>query len=156
MATSQGYAHELCYSFRNSHFHLQSNVLINGRGEPLLADFGLSFLGMELTESSYFSSCKPGNVRWAAPELFIDLPDGSPCRACVKSDIYSVGCVMLQVCELVTLYRITNVLSPQHRFFLAACPTLCGPISRSSVRSSRARNLCDSAKLLLMTAIGNS
>ncbi|KAJ8587861.1 kinase-like protein, partial [Rhizopogon salebrosus TDB-379] len=75
----------------------QSNVLINGQGEPVLADFGLSFLGMELTESSYFSSCKPGNVRWAAPELFIDLPDGSPCRACVKSDIYSVGCVMLQV-----------------------------------------------------------
>ncbi|KAJ8587862.1 kinase-like protein [Rhizopogon salebrosus TDB-379] len=74
-----------------------SSVLINGQGEPLLADFRLSFLGMELTESSYSSSCKPGNVRWAAPELFIDLPDGSSCRACVKSDIYSVGCVMLQV-----------------------------------------------------------
>ncbi|KAG1815793.1 kinase-like domain-containing protein [Suillus variegatus] len=74
-----------------------SNILINGRGEPLLSDFGLSSLDVELTGNSYFTSCKPGNVRWAAPELLIPLQDGSPCRACVKSDIYSVGCVMLQV-----------------------------------------------------------
>jgi len=74
-----------------------SNVLIDGKGEPLLADFGLSFLDLELTGKSYFTSCKPGNVRWAAPELVMSLQDGTPCRASVKSDIYSVGCVMLQV-----------------------------------------------------------
>lgn len=74
-----------------------SNILIDGRGEPLLSDFGLSFLHEELTGNSYFTSCKPGNVRWAAPELLIPSQDGSSCRACVKSDIYSVGCVMLQV-----------------------------------------------------------
>lgn len=74
-----------------------SNILIDGRGEPLLSDFGLSFLDVELTGNSYFTSCKPGNVRWAAPELLIPLQDGSPCRACIKSDIYSVGCVVLQV-----------------------------------------------------------
>ncbi|KAG2134530.1 kinase-like domain-containing protein [Suillus clintonianus] len=39
-----------------------SNILINGQGEPLLSDFGLSFLDMELTGNSYFTSCKPGNV----------------------------------------------------------------------------------------------
>ncbi|KAG1805809.1 kinase-like domain-containing protein [Suillus subaureus] len=74
-----------------------SNILIDGRGEPLLSDFGLSFLHEQLTGNSYLTSCKPGNVRWAAPELLMPLQDGSPCRACVKSDIYSVGCVMLQV-----------------------------------------------------------
>lgn len=74
-----------------------SNILINRQGEPLLADFGLSFLDMELTGNSYFTSCKPGNVRWAAPELLILQEDGSPNRACARSDIYSVGCVMLQV-----------------------------------------------------------
>ncbi|KAG1792057.1 kinase-like domain-containing protein [Suillus plorans] len=74
-----------------------SNILIDEQGEPLLSDFGLSFLDVELTGNSYFTSCKPGTVRWAAPELLIPLQDGSSCRACVKSDIYSVGCVMLQV-----------------------------------------------------------
>ncbi|KAG2140916.1 kinase-like domain-containing protein [Suillus bovinus] len=74
-----------------------SNILIDRQGEPLLADFGLSILGVELTGNSYLTSCKPGNVRWAAPELLIPLQDGSPCRACEKSDIYSVGCVMMQV-----------------------------------------------------------
>lgn len=74
-----------------------SNILIDRRGEPLLADFGLSFLDVELTGNSYFTSCKPGNVRWAAPELLILQGDGSPYRACARSDIYSVGCVMLQV-----------------------------------------------------------
>ncbi|KAG1749423.1 kinase-like domain-containing protein [Suillus lakei] len=39
-----------------------SNILIDGRGEPLLSDFGLSFLDVELTGNSYFTSCKPGNV----------------------------------------------------------------------------------------------
>ncbi|KAG1884589.1 kinase-like domain-containing protein [Suillus subluteus] len=74
-----------------------SNILIDGQGEPLLCDFGLSFLHEELTGTSYLTSCKPGNVRWAAPELLMPLQDGSPCRACIRSDIYSVGCVMLQV-----------------------------------------------------------
>jgi serine/threonine protein kinase len=97
-------------------YPFQSNILINDQGEPLLADFGLSFLDMELTGKSYFTSCKPGNVRWAAPELVIPLQDGSLCRACVKSDIYSVGCVMLQVSEHVMSYyryvkSVTQVLS---------------------------------------------
>jgi serine/threonine protein kinase len=97
-------------------FPLQSNILIDGKGEPLLADFGLSFLDIELTGKSYFTSCKPGNVRWAAPELLIPLQDGSMRRACVKSDIYSVGCVMLQVSEdVMSYYRYvksaTQVLS---------------------------------------------
>jgi hypothetical protein len=34
----------------------------------------------------------------------MSLQDGSPCRASVKSDIYSVGCVMLQVSELIVSY----------------------------------------------------
>ncbi|OJA11924.1 hypothetical protein AZE42_06142 [Rhizopogon vesiculosus] len=85
-----------------------SNILIDGKGEPLLADFGLSFLDIELTGKSYFTSCKPGNVRWAAPELLIPLQDGSMRRACVKSDIYSVGCVMLQVLSGCVPYHIWN------------------------------------------------
>src|SRR5258707_15773018 len=87
-------------------FPFQSNILIDERGEPLLAAFRLSFLDIELTGKSYFTSCKPGNVRWAAPELEIPLQDGSLCRACVKSDIYSVGCVMLQLRKhVMTYYR---------------------------------------------------
>ena len=111
---------------------------------------------MELTGNSYLTSCKPGNVRWAAPELLIPLQGGSPCRACVKSDIYSVGCVMLQASQLVTLWY--KIVDSQCRYFLAACPMTSGTILWLSVRSSRVKNFCEFRnflKLQLMTAIGN-
>lgn len=100
-------------------FRSQSNILIDGKGEPLLADFGLSVLQIELTGKLYPTSCKPGNVRWAAPELLIPLHDGTPCRACVKSDIYSVGCVMLQVSQHVMIY---------YRFVKSATQVLSGRV----------------------------
>ncbi|KAG1778255.1 kinase-like domain-containing protein [Suillus placidus] len=75
-----------------------SNILIDERGEPILSDFGLSFLDVELTGTSYFTSCKPGNVRWAAPELLIPLQDGYPCRACASQPAmlwYQIANIML-------------------------------------------------------------
>ncbi|KAG1723667.1 kinase-like domain-containing protein [Suillus paluster] len=72
------------------------NVLINGYDKLCLADFGLS---MVLAESGNptFNSCHGGNVRWMAPEMFAVPEDGMPTKPTKPADVYSCGCIMLQL-----------------------------------------------------------
>jgi serine/threonine protein kinase len=81
----------------------QTNVLVDDSGKLRFADFGLSMLLAE-AENVTFNSVHPGNARWMAPEFVMpDLEDSDevlqlsqkPTKA---GDIYSFGCVMLQVC----------------------------------------------------------
>ncbi|KAG1728741.1 kinase-like domain-containing protein [Suillus paluster] len=67
-----------------------TNVLVDSSGRLRLADFGLSIILAE-AENTTFNSCHPGNTRWMAPEA---LGDEKPTKA---GDIYSYGCVMLQI-----------------------------------------------------------
>jgi len=68
-----------------------ANVLINDKCEPLLTDFGLSYL-KAFEGTSYWSSTVGGAIRWCAPELLRNDP-----LATDKCDIYSLGCIMLQI-----------------------------------------------------------
>jgi len=44
-----------------------------------------------------FNSLHVGNVRWMAPEI-LDVPEGEePTRPTKPADIYSYGCIMVQV-----------------------------------------------------------
>ncbi|KAG1728742.1 kinase-like domain-containing protein [Suillus paluster] len=67
-----------------------TNVLVDNTGRLRLADFGLSMILAE-AENATFNSCHPGNTRWMAPEA---VEDEKPTKA---GDIYSYGCVMLQI-----------------------------------------------------------
>ncbi|KAH7904083.1 kinase-like domain-containing protein [Hygrophoropsis aurantiaca] len=71
-----------------------SNILINKQGKACLSDFGLSAVIHEFEGTSYFTSSIRGAVRWMAPEIY-DISD--PSLPTKRSDIYSFGCVMLQV-----------------------------------------------------------
>ncbi|KAG2065507.1 kinase-like protein [Suillus decipiens] len=76
------------------------NVLINESENVLLADFGLSHL-LGDHETSFFKSNAPGAIRWAAPEI-AQLDPETPSEEEVSkpnkaSDIYSFGCIMMQV-----------------------------------------------------------
>ncbi|KAG2036692.1 kinase-like domain-containing protein [Suillus americanus] len=76
-----------------------SNVLIDENGNALLADFGLSRL-LGDHETSFFASNSPGAIRWAAPEitpLDPEKPDEEISEPNKASDIYSFGCIMMQV-----------------------------------------------------------
>ncbi|KAG2361637.1 kinase-like domain-containing protein [Suillus spraguei] len=78
---------------------MPSNVLINEKGNALLADFGLSRLLAD-HETSFFESHGPGAIRWAAPEIIPlnpEMPDEEVSKPNEASDIYSFGCVMMQV-----------------------------------------------------------
>jgi serine/threonine protein kinase len=77
--------------------NLQANILIDEGGQAKLIDFGLSTIVRPLLGQSHLAvtSVRPGQIRYAAPELvlFQDVSD-IPLE---KTDIYSFGCVMLQV-----------------------------------------------------------
>ncbi|KAG2132083.1 kinase-like domain-containing protein [Suillus clintonianus] len=77
------------------HSNLTSlNVLVAADGSPRIAGFGISNI---VIQSSPAFSYHTGGVRWAAPEL-LDPPEDQPVQYATKfSDIYSLGCVMLQV-----------------------------------------------------------
>jgi serine/threonine protein kinase len=85
-----------------------TNILVDRSGHLRIADFGLSII---LAEADYdtFNSSYPGNVRWMPPEALRDEDedededqdedegedkDKKPTKAW---DIYSYGCVVLQI-----------------------------------------------------------
>ncbi|KAF9230517.1 kinase-like domain-containing protein, partial [Melanogaster broomeanus] len=72
------------------------NVLVDSDGRACLSDFGLSSIlgGLHGGSSFVRSTCRPGAIRWAAPELVWD-PD--TVKASTASDVFSFGCVMLQI-----------------------------------------------------------
>ncbi|KAG1738758.1 kinase-like domain-containing protein [Suillus lakei] len=104
------------------------NVLIDENGNALLADFGLSRLLAD-HETSFFDSHGPGAIRWAAPEI-IPLDPENPNEEVSKpnkaSDIYSFGCIMMQVLSGLFPYfgmGETSVTVAKFKRILPARPT---------------------------------
>ncbi|KAG2108160.1 kinase-like domain-containing protein [Suillus discolor] len=73
-----------------------TNVLISADGKLHLADFGLSVILSE-SQNSTFNSCHQGNVRWMAPEMLALPEQGGVVVPTKAADIYSYGCIMLQL-----------------------------------------------------------
>lgn len=73
-----------------------ANILIDEGGRARLIDFGLSTIVRPILGQSHLAatSIHPGATRYAAPELLSDDARDLPLE---KSDIYSFGCVMLQI-----------------------------------------------------------
>ena len=71
--------------------------MVDGSGNVRIADFGLSIIAAEAGNFT-FGSVQAANNRWMAPELlnYMDDPE-SPPNPTKQGDIYSFGCVMLQV-----------------------------------------------------------
>ncbi|KAG2074420.1 kinase-like protein [Suillus decipiens] len=75
-----------------------ANILIDEGGHARLIDFGLSTVTQPLLGQSYLAatSIRPGAIRYAAPELIL-LDNVRDLGLIEKTDIYSFGCVMLQI-----------------------------------------------------------
>lgn len=71
-----------------------NNILIDFHYNAFVADHGILAMCSELSDTSHVIS----NVRWAAPELF-EVPENEESSTIPKApcDIYSFGCVMIQV-----------------------------------------------------------
>ena len=78
-----------------TYIHIKANVLVNDNGHACLCDFGLSRV-VEAAGASAITSTFAGSVRWMAPELL--GVNGLPIRTSVRTDVYSLGRVALEVC----------------------------------------------------------
>ncbi|KZO98429.1 kinase-like protein [Calocera viscosa TUFC12733] len=78
-----------------------ANVLIDGAGIPLLADFGFSMLMDEIRAEHITTTLLDINPRWAAPERLNPERYGlKPHEAFTKaSDMYSLGMTIYEVCR---------------------------------------------------------
>jgi len=99
---------------------LQNNVLIDSNHKLCLADFGLSMILAE-SGNPTFNSCHAGNVRWMAPEI-LSLPQpGETTKPTKPADVYSYGCIMLQVFCVAQWYQcmseIPKLLSGQQPYY---------------------------------------
>ncbi|KAF9231678.1 kinase-like domain-containing protein, partial [Melanogaster broomeanus] len=100
LAESPELSQSACFHLVNSvlqrSYLEQGNVLVDDDGRACLSDFGLcSILGGLHGGSSFVrSTCRPGAIRWAAPELVLN-PD--TVKATTASDVFSFGCIMLQI-----------------------------------------------------------
>jgi serine/threonine protein kinase len=88
------------YSIRSSINCWQSHILVDGSGNIRIADFGRSMLLAD-ADNEMFGPVQTWNARWMAPELFAPLSEDDeefqPLPPTKPGDIYSFGCVMLQV-----------------------------------------------------------
>ena len=66
--------------------------MISDFGEPLLADFGLSFVVPSIASVSFSNAMLTGGtLRWMAPELLSDSTDAIPS---IESDLWAYGMVV--------------------------------------------------------------
>jgi serine/threonine protein kinase len=103
-----------------------ANILIDKGGHARLIDFGLSTITRPLLGHSHLAatSRRPGAIRYAAPELVLS-DDVYDLDSVEKADIYSFGCVMLEVLsgrppwsEIISPrveYRIVVMITEGHR-----------------------------------------
>jgi serine/threonine protein kinase len=52
---------------------------------------------LEFYDTTFCTSTIGGNARWAAPEIYHITIDNVVPSATTQSDVYSLGCIMLQV-----------------------------------------------------------
>ena len=77
---------------------LQGNILMNDKGVVQLTDFGLSLIA-DATSYNYASHHGGGAIAWTAPELLDPDRYGlTTRRATLSSDVYSFGCICVEVC----------------------------------------------------------
>jgi serine/threonine protein kinase len=88
----------------------QANVLVGDDGVAKLCDFGLVRLAeWEGPAGMTTTSVYTGTERYKAPELFISSENRHP-LASFEGDIYSLGCIMLEVRTSLGVFNSINSL----------------------------------------------
>ncbi|TDL20527.1 kinase-like protein [Rickenella mellea] len=88
------------HSFQPSIIHGDlkgANIFVTHSRTACLGDFGLSrFRDSHESTLGATSGHSTGTLRWQAPELFVNV-DGRTARPSAESDVYSIGCVCLEL-----------------------------------------------------------
>jgi serine/threonine protein kinase len=99
------------------HTFAKANVLVNNSGEGVLGDFGQSRVAEGVARPSgntTISMGVTGTIRWMAPELLHDEPEGS--RAVgptLSSDVWAFGCTFYEASHILSyLYAVDSENQP--------------------------------------------
>lgn len=114
-----------------------SNVLINHNGDTIVSDFGLASIMAEFNYTAYFRSCRPGALRWTDPDLVVTLARHDRRHAPAlhgetedpRYDVYSLGCIMLQIITGLVPYYPENDLAVQLAKFRYENPRISTRVS---------------------------
>jgi len=82
----------------------QPNIIVDGSGNPRIADFGLATIARDSNSLVSTSDDPSYTLRWAAPEIL-----GSGKAASKASDIFSFGMVMIEV-GVINLLRVNHLI----------------------------------------------
>jgi serine/threonine protein kinase len=86
----------------------QDNVFLDGSGRVYLAHFGRLSEIFARGETTVSGSANTFKLRYIAPEFLAPIVDAGASKSSKAGDIYSFGCLMIQVCSRTTLSpRIT-------------------------------------------------
>lgn len=86
---------KICHDRRIMHRDLKcANVFLNSEGECKLGDFNVSKV-----MKGGFLSTQTGTPYYASPEIWKDRPYDN------KSDIWSLGCILYEICALKPPFR---------------------------------------------------
>ena len=111
MATSAGVSYKYFPDLGfTQHFREQDNILVSGKGQAIVADFGIS---RDVTSAFLSAPSSLGNPRWMAPELLEE--NAMPT---MESDVWGCGMSILVVALVPFLQKIikTNRSSGGIRF----------------------------------------
>lgn len=118
------------------------NILLNRRGTPFLADFGIARLVSEATIAATRSTSFLGSPEYAAPELW---DEGEATEA---SDIYALGCIVVELLTGQPLFQARTPIQflkahergPKYPSWPSVAPSyLAQVLDRALARDSMAR-----------------
>ena len=102
-------------SFRLTYHLSQPNVLIDGKGNPRLSDFGLCSVTRDVNSVNASTPNQGCTIRYCAPEL-LDAGNAvkdSKQKATNKSDVYSLSMIIVEVCVFVEVRHVqAQIISP--------------------------------------------
>lgn len=95
----------------------QFTVLVDSHGRGFVRGSGLSTILDEIAESKAVGT-HPSDVRWTAPELVVGGGNFSSRLPTSKSDVWSFGCIMIHVRQLIRRYSHRHLTTVLPRCFL--------------------------------------
>jgi serine/threonine protein kinase len=91
----------------------QDDVFLDGSGTVYLAHFGRLSEILSRAQIPISDSADTFELRYIAPEFLAPTVDAGASRSSKAGDIYSFGCLMVQLCSRAALKHLFHLIFPR-------------------------------------------